>query len=163
MAHNIFAFKYKNCALARYIKESQDICLMENQAKCIYKKVETWNTVNVDTTKQEIETDRLDKMGDTNGKINPYHEIITNKVEKDNKIISQMEQRLIPINIVNYIQYDRHPKNYYYLEFNAVDSKVHKKIFNKKEKREQYSREIQRWIFRHVWRNSVRSNKYYWI
>ena len=38
--------------------------------------------MNEDTVKQEIEADRLDKMGDTNGKINPYHEIITSKVEK---------------------------------------------------------------------------------
>ena len=31
-------------------------------------------------------------MDETNGKINPYHEIITDKVEKDDIIISQMEQ-----------------------------------------------------------------------
>ena len=31
-------------------------------------------------------------MDDSNGEINPYHEIITNKVEKDDTIISQMEQ-----------------------------------------------------------------------
>ena len=51
---------------------------MEDQAKHIYKKVETENIANVDTIKQEIEVDRLDKMDDTNGKINPYHKIITN-------------------------------------------------------------------------------------
>ena len=36
--------------------------------------------------------DKLDKMDNKNGKINPYHEMIPNKVEKDNIIISQMEQ-----------------------------------------------------------------------
>ena len=65
---------------------------------------------NVDIIKQEIETDRLDKMDDTNGEINPYHEIITNKVEKDNIIIPQMKQWSILSNIVNYIQYDRYSK-----------------------------------------------------
>ena len=97
----------------RHITDKQDICLMKGQAKYIYKKVETGNIVNVDTTKQEIEKDTLDKMDDTNGEVNPYHKIITNKVEKDNMIISQMEQWSILINTVNYIQYNRHPKNYY--------------------------------------------------
>ena len=40
-------------------------------------------------------------MDNTNGKINPYHEIITNKVEKDDAFISQMEQWLILSNVVN--------------------------------------------------------------
>ena len=52
---------------------------MEDKAKHIYKKVETENKVNVDTIIQEMEADKID---DTNGKINPYHEIIKNKVEK---------------------------------------------------------------------------------
>ena len=55
---------------------------MEDQAKHIYKKVEMEDIVNVDTIKQEIEVDNLDKMDETDGEINPYHEIITNKVEK---------------------------------------------------------------------------------
>ena len=51
--------------------------------------VETEKLVNVDTIQQEIETDRLDKMDDTNDEINPYHDIITNTLEKDDIIISQ--------------------------------------------------------------------------
>ena len=61
-------------------KSREDICLMEDQAKHIYKKVETGNIVDIDTIKEEIEADKLDKMDDNNGKLNPYHEIITNKV-----------------------------------------------------------------------------------
>ena len=44
-------------------------------------------------------------MDDSNGKINPYYEIITNKVEKDDAIISQMKQWSILSNKVNYVQY----------------------------------------------------------
>ena len=73
---------------ARYIKDREAVCLMEEQAKHIYKKVETGQTVNINTIKQEIEADKLDKMDDTNSELNPCHEIITNKVEKDNIIIS---------------------------------------------------------------------------
>ena len=56
------------------------------------QKVETEDICNVDTIKEEIEADKLDMMDDTNSKINQYYEIITNKVEKDDIIISHMEQ-----------------------------------------------------------------------
>ena len=95
---------------ARYIKDKEAVCLTEDQVKYIYKKVETENILNVDTIKHEIEEDKLENMDDTNGEMNPYHGIITNKVEKDDIIISPMEQWLILSNIINYIQYDRHPK-----------------------------------------------------
>ena len=45
--------------------------------------------------------------------VNPYHEIITNKIEKENIITMQMEQWSILSNVVNYVQYDRHPRNFY--------------------------------------------------
>ena len=109
---------------------------MEDQAKYIYKQVETENIVNVDIIKQKIELDKLDRMDDTDGKINPYHEIITNKVDKDDMIISQMEQWLIFSKIFDYVQYDRHPNNYYDLDIKAGDSKSHKIIYNKEEKRQ---------------------------
>ena len=59
----------------------------------------------------------MDKLDNNNNReqedeINPYHEIITNKVDKDNMIISQMEDWSILSNIVNYVQYDRHPKHF---------------------------------------------------
>ena len=73
--------------LARYIKDREAICLTEDQARHIYKKAESENKVNVDTIKQEIEADRLDDKGE----INPYHVIITNKAEKDDTILSQMQ------------------------------------------------------------------------
>ena len=52
----------------------------------------------------------IDKIDDTNGKINPYHEIIVNKAERDNTILLQMEQWSILSNVVNYIQYKGHTK-----------------------------------------------------
>ena len=47
-----------------------------------------------------------------------------------------MEQWLIHSNIVNYVQYDRHLKDYYDLDIKAVDLKSHKKTYNKEEKRQ---------------------------
>ena len=69
------------------------------------------------------------------GEINPYHEIITNKVERDNTVISQMAQWSIPSNVVNYVQYDRQPKDFYNLNIKAVDQKNHKKLHGKEEDR----------------------------
>ena len=73
-------------------------------------------------------------MDDTSDKINPYHKIIVNKAEGDNTILLQMEQWLILSNIVNYIQYDRHPKNFYNLDIRAVDKKHYKKINSRGER-----------------------------
>ena len=48
------------------------------------------------------------------------------KVEKDNTVISQMEQWSILSNIVNYVQYDRHPRISYDFDIKTVDQKNHK-------------------------------------
>ena len=52
---------------ARYIKDKEVISLMEDQAKYIYKKVESENIVNIDI-KQEIEVHKLDKIDNNNVK-----------------------------------------------------------------------------------------------
>ena len=36
-------------------------------------------------------------------------------------------------NVINYVQYDRHPKNIYNLDIRVVDQKNHKKIYNKEQ------------------------------
>ena len=63
--------------------------------------------------------------------INPYYEIITNKVEKENTITLQMKKWSILRNVVNYKQYDRHPKYFYELDVKAIDHKSHKKIYDR--------------------------------
>ena len=54
----------------------------------------------------------IDKIDDTNSKVNPFHEIIVNMTERDDTIISQMEQWSILNKEVNYVQYNRHPKGF---------------------------------------------------
>ena len=113
----------------------EDRCLMNDQARHIYKKVESRSVINVDTTKQEMDQD-VDRIDDTNGEINPYHEVIINKAEGDNTILLQMEQWSILSNMINYLQYDGHPKNVYNLDIKTIDKKSHKKIYNKEEERQ---------------------------
>ena len=61
--------------------------------------------------------------------VNPYYEIITNKIDKENVITSQMEQWSILNNILNSEQYDRHPRNLYDLDIKTIDWKSHRKIY----------------------------------
>ena len=104
---------------------------MDDQARHIYKKLESGR--NIDTIKEDLEQD-IDRMDDTSGKINLYHEIIVCKAERDNTRISQMQQWSILSTIVNYVQYNRHPKNFYILDIRAIDQKRPKKIYNKEER-----------------------------
>ena len=53
------------------------------------KKVELGSIISIDTIRQELEQD-VDKIDDTSAKINPYHDIIVHKAERNNKIISQI-------------------------------------------------------------------------
>ena len=50
-------------------------------------------------------------MDDTNGNENPYRELIVNNVGKIETSLSQMEQWLILSNVINYVQYNKYPKN----------------------------------------------------
>ena len=65
--------------------------------------------------KEGIETDKLGNYNNNleeEEDINLYHEIIPTKLEKDDAIKTQMEQWSLLSNVVNHVQYDRHPKNF---------------------------------------------------
>ena len=55
------------------------------------------------------------------GETNPYRELIVNNAEKIEPLLAQMEQWSILSNTLNYIQYDRHLKNYHSLGIRAVN------------------------------------------
>ena len=77
---------------------------MEEQARQVYKKVESGNIIIINTLKQEIEQDpELSKLDDTSRDINPYGELIVNNAKKIERVLSQMEQWAILSNVVNYI------------------------------------------------------------
>ena len=76
---------------SRYIRDKEDQCLMNHQARHVFKKVESGSVINIDIIKQEMDQD-IDRIYNTNGEINPYHEIIVNEAERDDTILLQMEQ-----------------------------------------------------------------------
>ena len=84
--------------------------LTREQARYIYQKVKSGETINIDTIQQEMEQDeQLDKIDDTSGETNQYRKLIVNSTEKIEPFMTQMEQWSILSNVVNYIQHDRHP------------------------------------------------------
>ena len=78
--------------------------MTNDQARHIYKKVESEGIIDIDTIKQEIEENKLDRNNIDDDKVIPIHKIITNNINKENIITSQMEQWSILSNVVNYVQ-----------------------------------------------------------
>ena len=82
--------------------------LTRDQTRYIYKKVEMGEMINTDMMQQEIEQEKqLSRIDDTNGKINPYSELIVNKVERTEPLMTQLEQWSILSNILNYVQHSK--------------------------------------------------------
>ena len=70
----------------KYVKDKGNICLTMDQARYIYKKVELEGIVDIDTIKQETEEDKLSKNNiDDEEEVNPYHNVIINNLDKENK------------------------------------------------------------------------------
>ena len=58
-----------------------------------------------------------------------------NNIDRENMITSQMEQWSTLRNVVNYVQYDWHPKTCYDLDVKTIDQKNHKKYMIDQKKR----------------------------
>ena len=72
-------------------------------------------------TRNRTRERELNRIDDTSKDRNPYKELIVSNAEKIDPILTQMEQWSIMSNILNYIQYDKHPKNYYSLSVSTVN------------------------------------------
>ena len=97
--------------------------MTRDQAKYVYKKTELGEVINTETLQQELENERqLNMIDDTNGETNPYKELIVNNTEKIEPLLAQMEQWSRLNNTLNYIQYDKHPRNYHDLGISAVNT-----------------------------------------
>ena len=91
--------------------------------------------INTETLQQELEHERqLNKIDDTSEDTNPYKELIVNNTEKIEPLLAQMEQLSILSNMLNYIQYDTHPKNFHNLGISTVNiSKKHSDVKEEKD------------------------------
>ena len=97
--------------------------LTREQARHIYKKVDTGETINVDTMKLEIEQEKQsNQMDDDNGEVNPYRELVVNNAEMIEMQKTQMEQWSILSNSLNYVQHSK---------FNSMDHSLSVKPVNR--------------------------------
>ena len=82
--------------------------MTRDQARHIYKKVETGEIINVDTVKHEIDQEKqLSQIDDDSGEVNPYRELMGNNAEKIEVQKTQMEQWSILSNLLNYVQHSK--------------------------------------------------------
>ena len=82
--------------------------LTRDQARHVYKKVETGEVINVDAVKHEIEQEKqLSRIDDDSGEVNPYRELVVNNAEKIEKQKTQMEQWSILSNSLSYVQHSK--------------------------------------------------------
>ena len=96
--------------------------LTRDQTRYIYKKVGTWEIINMDMIQQEVEQEKqLGKIDDTSRETNPYRELIVNNAEKIEPLMTQMEQWSILSNILNYIQHSRFNSMNHMLDVKAVN------------------------------------------
>ena len=72
--------------------------------------------------KEKIDPDiELDKMDDNSGDENPYRDLIVNNAGKIENTLSQMEQWSILSNVINYVQYNKNPKNFHAMSIKPVN------------------------------------------
>ena len=97
--------------------------LTTDQAKYVYKNVETGEMINMDMIQQEIEEEKqLNRMDDRNGEINPYKELIVSNTEKTEPPMTQMEQWSILSNVLNYAQHNK---------FNSINHTINVRPVNR--------------------------------
>ena len=91
-------------------------------ANFVYKKSELGEMINIESLHQELEQKKqLNKIDDMSGDTNSYKEMIVNSAEKIEPLLAQMGQLSILSNTLNYIHYDKHPKNFHTLGISAVN------------------------------------------
>ena len=83
----------------------------------------------------------LDRMDNNSGDENPYRELVVNNAGKIENMLSQMEQWSILINIINYVQYSKNPKNFHAMLIKPINkSKV--SIGRKEKDKDKFSLQV---------------------
>ena len=72
-------------------------------------------------------------LDDTSWDIDTYRELIVNNAERIETFLFQIEQWSMLSNVVNYIQSDKHPKNFHNLNINTVNRRRSKRNSNMEE------------------------------
>ena len=113
-----------------YIKDKDAICLMEDQTRYIYKKVEQGKGLNTETMKQEIEQGKITEIRPSGENENLYQKVALNNVYKEENKTVQMENWSILSDNGRYIQHDEGSKTTHNLDVKTLDYHQHKKLYH---------------------------------
>ena len=75
----------------------------------------------------------MGKQDDISGDINPCRELKVNNAEKIEATLFQMEQWSIVSNVVNYVKYDKYPKNFHSLNVSTMNKENYKRNMKSEE------------------------------
>ena len=112
----------------RYIPDKEQRCLTEDQARHVYKKVETDKEINIETMKKDIEDGKMTRNRLIEEDTNPYAMVILNKVYKDNIKTEQMRHWSILSDLIKYI--DRSLDMAPSLTVKPLDYRQHKRLYH---------------------------------
>ena len=85
--------------------------------------------------KEEIDSDtELNRIDDDSGDENPYRELIANNASRIENILSQMEQWSIFSNVINYVQYNKNPKDFHKMTIIPVNNRKFSKLMKDRDK-----------------------------
>ena len=80
-------------------------------------------------------------MDNISGNENLYRELIVNVAGKIETTLFQMEQWSILSNVIDYVQYDKHPKNFHSMSVRPIN-KIKNKTKSRKDEKERPMSEI---------------------
>ena len=108
--------------------------MTEDQARHIYKKVETYEIINIETMKQEIEENRvtrnrLKEEEDDEIDSNPYQIAILNKTSRDDTKTEQMINWSMLSDLIKYIDGSSCSDMISSLTVKPLDFRKHKRLY----------------------------------
>ena len=110
-------------------------CLTADQARHIYKKVETDKIINIETMKQEIGDDRMTRNRfkeeeEDEIESNPYQMVILNETSRDDTKIEQMIDWSILSDLIKYVDGNSCSDILPSLTVRPLDYRIQKRLYN---------------------------------
>ena len=119
---------YKNIRNSEY--------LTEDQAKFIYKKVNTRGDINTETIKHEMEQEKLEKVE------NAYQKAILSEVSKKEKVSTQKGDWSILSDHVKYVRHDDESETFHNLHINTLNYHENKDVCSELERKEMLKADV---------------------
>ena len=103
------------------IRNYGDRYLTEDQGRYVYTKVDAGKEINTETTKQEMKQEKSIKTEIDDSCDRTYQKVILNKVNKKEKVSTQMEDWSILSDHVKYVKHDDGLETYHTLNVNMLN------------------------------------------